>query len=108
MTIQGALIGGVISAGTVYYVTYVKNFGMYAAIWTSIAVYTVYRLISKQIPFLDMSPQHGQPMYITLLEFIIGMIPMVLYYKKFGVTGVLISLVLNIVVGVVSVLLLRI
>lgn len=95
MTIEGALIGGVVSAVTVYYVTYVRNFGMYAAIWTSIAVFTLYRLIAKHVPFLDMS-QTGQPVYISVLEFVIGMIPIVLYYKKFGITGVLISAVLNV------------
>jgi hypothetical protein len=108
MTITGALIGGAVSAGTVYYLTYVRNFGMYAAIWSSIAIYTVYRLIAKNVPFLDMSPQHGQSMYITILEFLIGMIPLVLYYKKFGVTGVLISFVLNVLAGVVTVLVLKI
>jgi hypothetical protein len=96
MTIEGALIGGAVSAVTVYYVTYVKNFGMYAAIWTSIIVYTLYRVIAKYIPFLDMTPQPGQPMYVTVLEFLIGLIPIVLYYKKFGITGILISAFLNV------------
>jgi len=101
MTIEGALLGGLVSAGTVYYVTYVKHFGMYAAIWTSIAVFTIYRVIAKSVPFLDMSPQPGQPMYINVLEFAIALIPLVLYYKKFGVTGILISAVLNIFAAII-------
>ena len=80
---------------------------MYAAIWSSIAVYTVYRLIAKNVPFLDMS-QSGAPPSVTVLEFLIAMIPLVLYYKKFGVTGVLISFVLNVVAALVTVLVLKI
>jgi len=107
MTIQGALLGGLVSAGTVYYVTYVRNFTMYAAIWTSIAVYMVYRLIAKSVPFLDMS-QVGQPTWLMVVETLIGLVPIVLYYKKFGITGVLISGVLNVFAAVVSGLVLKI
>jgi len=95
MTVLGAFIGSGISAGTLYYTAYKLGWTLYPVIWTSILVSTVWRFIASKVSFLDMSLPRGQPWYYIVPEVLIGLLPIYLYYVKFGVTGLIVSFVLN-------------
>lgn len=108
MTVLGSLIGTGISGYTLYYTAYKLGWSLYPVIWTGIAVWTVWRLVAKNVSFLDMSLPSGQPWYYVVPEMLIGLIPLYLFYTKFGITGLIVSFVLNLVFGIFSTLVLKI
>ena len=101
MTILGAFVGTAIQTGAVYVPVYMWNYTLYPAIFIGIAINTLYRAVAKQVPALDQSTL-GQPSYLLVLEFLIGLAPTYLFYNKFGITGLIVSFVLYLVAAVVS------
>jgi hypothetical protein len=101
MAFMGSLIGALISAGTVYYTAYRLNYGMYTVIGISIAVFAVYKFISSYVSFLNTATPANQPWYLSMLNFLVGIVPSLIYYFKFGITGIIVSAVLNIIASVI-------
>ena len=99
MTIVGALLGSGIHTASVYVTAYQLNYTLYPVIFIGIAVNAFYRAIAKQVPYLDQSTA-GQPAYLLMIQFAIGLIPLYLFFNKFGLTGSIVSFVLNLVAAV--------
>lgn len=108
MAFMGSLIGALISAGTVYYTTYRLNYGLYTVIGISIAVFTVYKFIASYVSFLNTATPSNQPWYLSMLNFLVGLVPSLIYYFRFGVTGIIVSAVLNIIAAVILAIFLKI
>lgn len=107
MTILGALLGSGIHAASVYVTAYQLNYTLYPVIFIGIAVNLFYRALSKQISELDQSTA-GQPAYLLMIQFAIALVPLYLFFNKFGWTGSIVSFVLNLIAGVTAIYLFHI
>jgi hypothetical protein len=96
MTIFGAILGSGIHAGTIYLTAYKLNYTLYPVIFIGMLVNLFYRAVAKQVTYLDQSTA-GQPSYLLMIQFAIGLIPLYLFFNKFGITGSIVSFVINII-----------
>jgi len=103
MTIAGTVVSIAVSTASVYIPAYKLGYTLYPVIFIIIAVNTLYRLLTRSIPALSPS-FNNQPITLTVVEMVVSLAPLVLLYKKFGLYGIGMSFLINILFGTLLIL----